>query len=1318
MALYATNGYALRAYAEHPIELWPMDDNATYLTLISETQRDMSQVTQWTPNAQTSITTVSSNTLFAQEIPFKDSVINKIDFSSTPQSGYALGATSSDLFSYSLLNQDKKSFSVNMYVFTSVASSKISRYEFGITYIDSITSDEITIPGPTTYVVVPNEWMRLSYTVDIPQDSWSNIVMYFNIYLDQPVDTGQDYAFYVNGLSIGQWSEWTSDKTQGAVPENLPQNVQNAINSGSITQGVEAKAYGLSENNGYYLIQNNELLSTTYGIPMVYGSDNCTRIYPSSDGSPSIVFPGLGFLNQNGGSNKYTAEFWLRIDNNGRTTQKIWGPTYSDNGLYVGNGCIALVINGEFLSYAINDWYRPMLVSVILSNGNASLSLNGEVVITIPYQFDKLEFPNIDQDWIGFYGNDQFSIFEIDCFGIYPYVVPSEVSKRRFVWGQGVSSPEDINSAFQGTTAYVDYAFAGYDASYKYPGNGRWDAGTSNNLDTEKQFIKNPEYVLPQLYVGGNRSEQEFLEYNKQLQVVDTQPFFYFQPDPLGGTPFTDPVYMTWGDFSPINDDVKSFYTIFEGVEEITGDEYQPLFSITNTVTGYTFDAILLAGTSIENVKLTYRYYLTINPLNPDDVILKQFELPYNDSFVCGFNIDNLYSQRYGTVQDPITNFFDFFSNPNNLRVQVGSDGVNTFTGKTYAIGYSNEYNTDVLNLSADIDEILVLANIVTGINTATVTTKAPHHFINGQSVTIRNTGIFNGTYTIQSILSDTQFTFYIAAIPANNPFVAPIGATASCSYFNNDGFTNIYNDGSLYEQMGSYTLLPKLNFNQFYFDIGFNGYWQETYPLSYFAQPARNLDDSIYLDLDLMQFNISYPSNYSVDVSSGSNVVFTYEELENEYATPVQRNYRDLDANFFTYGNLKNNTNNSLDYYNFSDSDARFFISFQYAQASNILSINQIETFYGLNTNEVIDPSFLNNQLNVGFEIKDRVVIYPPTNTSLERMVMVLYVNINSKGIVTSPFQIRQMSIISKSFNNNSRDRFNTIGTRFGVDLYSYQRTPFFFDTQARIPYGVYTESTPYLYLTKYSGTQVIGSQTPGVETGIAMPINADRTPNFKITGAQLWLKYSEDFPTVPTTLFNIWHPSGIIYFDIEKDGESNRGIISIRSTNTNLANTSLFSIFQNGIQVKDFYLEKDKWTVLGMNFGKEISFLSVIGYLNTNYGAVFDNVSFYQSTQQTENSAYIYQIWNEVLYYWENNVELQWSFWKPQTWDNVLRRFAGGKIGINPYDLVSVYFGTNRKVVDDNTGLQISNTFSSSNNPTKSSIVYTDMSFDTSLH
>ena len=70
----ASNLYAEKIFAEHPLAIWPLDDSADYISLISEAQRDISNATNWTLTGGTVI--AGSTPVFNGENqvqPFPDS---------------------------------------------------------------------------------------------------------------------------------------------------------------------------------------------------------------------------------------------------------------------------------------------------------------------------------------------------------------------------------------------------------------------------------------------------------------------------------------------------------------------------------------------------------------------------------------------------------------------------------------------------------------------------------------------------------------------------------------------------------------------------------------------------------------------------------------------------------------------------------------------------------------------------------------------------------------------------------------------------------------------------------------------------------------------------------------------------------------------------------------------------------------------------------------------------------------------------------------------------------------------------------------------
>ena len=106
---------------------------------------------------------------------------------------------------------------------------------------------------------------------------------------------------------------------------------------------------------------------------------------------------------------------------------------------------------------------------------------------------------------------------EIDCVAIYSYAVSVNVAKRRYVYGQGVVSPEAINSAYGGTQAFIDYTFADYTANYNYPDFARWEQGSFDNLTTTSFSLETPQYSLPDIFLE-DKTIQELYDDNQDIQ--------------------------------------------------------------------------------------------------------------------------------------------------------------------------------------------------------------------------------------------------------------------------------------------------------------------------------------------------------------------------------------------------------------------------------------------------------------------------------------------------------------------------------------------------------------------------------------------------------------------------------------------------------------------------------------------------------------------------------------------------------------------------------------------------------------------------------
>jgi hypothetical protein len=654
-----SNLYAEKVFAEHPLSLWALDDKLDYLTLISDAQRDIEA--EWTVTGGT---------------PYVGTAITDEPFQSSPttvlQGDVPSGATndiicvSPNLVNLNTLNQDLGSFSVGGYVFCD--SAYLQSISIGYEYTDPDTSTTVnhvkTFETNTT-----QSWLFVSETFEAPEVN-ANIRAYLKITTVTGGSTTEAYRFYVNGISVGQWSEEFNTTSLGIEMGQIPNNI--SIYGGQ--DGVEATAYGLSSDSGYY-VGDPGLLARNTSLPLVFGAANVTRLSPGPDAS--LIIPGKGFLNKKGQFLDYTVEFWARIDSKSYLDKRIFGPISSTDGLYVNSGFLTLVIGNSFASHFVGEWFRPMLIQIRVIRDSASLLINGEQVISFSLDTNTLSFPEEldasgkNQDWLGFYSYSDVSPFEIDCIGIYPYQVPITVAKRRWVYGQAVISPESINSSYNGSSAFVDYPFANYTANYSYPNLAKWSQGTFDNLGTTATSLTTPNYSLPDIFVGTKTLEELYSD-NKDIQDEEYK-FITFRPSLSWEDNHS---YINFQTFNVLNDEVHGVFGVFSS-EDLVSDE--TLFKIYNPSTGNYF--------AVRKDADEVHYYLFYN--GTEEQIYTSEAITSGEIFAAGFTVDKLVSSFGGNVAT-------FFGNRSGLKIYLAGeeDPIYSFTGKMYSFGFSTTFNT------------------------------------------------------------------------------------------------------------------------------------------------------------------------------------------------------------------------------------------------------------------------------------------------------------------------------------------------------------------------------------------------------------------------------------------------------------------------------------------------------------------------------------------------------------------------------------------------------------------------------------------------
>lgn len=772
-----SNLYAEKIFAEHPLALWALDDKVDFVSLLDNNEKAMSG---WTITNGSFISNIQISPQVA------DSPISGVSTSNTSE----LTIVSPVIVNSTLLDQTKNSINISTYFKSAaVATIKIG-YKVGA-----------SAPVTETFNYVPgnqDDWAFLSKSFALP-DTNQNLSVYISIQQEVAIAS----QFYFNNLSFGQWSEDFNTISSGVVPQ--PLSSYESINLPAEILAVPAQSYGLANLDGYYLSSSNKLFAVNEGFPIVFGASNLTKIAPSGTVDPSVIIPGIGFLNDAGRYVDMTAEMWIRITPETSESRRIFGPILSEDGLYVQGEFLVIKIGDSVGSYFVGEWGRPMLVHFRVTVNTASLLIDGEQVISITTDTDHLDLPKpflgeLSQDWLGFYSYSDIQSYEVDCVAIYSYQVPEIVAKRRFVYGQGVEFPELSNAALIGASTFIDYKVANYANNYMYPDMGRWTQGIMDNAIVQNNVLQPPKYELPSIVFNNKTiSTQEWLE---KCSLTDAGEMFASVDLSLADGPSKTGGYLLFPKMNILTSEVKGFYGVFKTNSAAS----QILFRIENKIDGSSFTI------TAEDTKI--RYELDYAGGNKITVESASFLQP-GMIFAAGLDIQKFAQAAGGPIAK-------FFGAAGKLAVYVGGQTSfeNTFNGRIYKIAFCTQRNLNKLSyLFQD----------------------------NGTFSVFEGDDLFINAGSPETSTWDETF---VAGLPETNGWdqVVSAGSVDSQSIF--DVMSNI----------ASYTLNPRVYLNSFILDVSADSYWQDYVPLSYLSKTLTDADGDQVKTLDFIQFNISNP--------------------------------------------------------------------------------------------------------------------------------------------------------------------------------------------------------------------------------------------------------------------------------------------------------------------------------------------------------------------------------------------------------------------------------------------------------------------------
>ena len=647
--------YTSKILSEHPLAVWALDDQADYVSILDKAGRDLS------------LWSVSSGSVVIEEDSTIDSpvtgeaVYSIVDTPATAQvvntfriSGDSVG---------SLVNLDTSLGTFSISSFMQFIDGAILSVSIGISYND-ITYGLVDISKKVSRLV-SNKWLLISETFDVPLGLDEQYSPFLEIeYLS--TQTQDPVSLYASGISIGQWSEEFLSSSMGITPEFLSDSIYGIPND---AKGVSVLGSLESTKDGYILANSSRLFARNFGMPLVYGSESSTTIYPNGD-LPSILIPGLGFLNKSGQNKNYSFEFWMRINSSTSTEKRILGPVASKDGLYVEGPFLRLRIGNQSSSHFVGEWSRPMLIHIVIAEQEISLLVNGEIVAKVVVDRSTLTLPedtidNKQADWIGVYAYDETAPFEISSISMYSYLVSDVIAKRRWVYGQAVDNPESLNTAFGGKNIYFDYEFSKYSNGYSYPKTGGWSDGVINNMEISRNRLCPPKYAPP-VIVSATSTQDQILIDNFSGQN-ESNTFISLPQD--------SSIYFK--ELNPLNGKLEAISITAKTSLPITGTE--TLVLIKDVTSGNYLEVSM----TTDGMCYSFMSYgqLTILETNANPII--------DSRFVVGIAFSRL-ATYFGN------DLSKFLSNRDSLELFVGGgpDKV-TFSGNIYDVSFLNDFALD-----------------------------------------------------------------------------------------------------------------------------------------------------------------------------------------------------------------------------------------------------------------------------------------------------------------------------------------------------------------------------------------------------------------------------------------------------------------------------------------------------------------------------------------------------------------------------------------------------------------------------------------------
>jgi len=686
-----------------------------------------------------------------------------------------------------------------------------------------------------------------------------------------------------------------------------------------------------------------------------------------------------------------------------------------------------------------------------------------------------------------------------------------------------------------------------------------------------------------------------------------------------------------------------------------------------------------------------------------------------------------IYFDNLNVLNSEVKSFFGVFKSPETLssEKQTILQITNKSNNDNFQIKISNSGLEYVYNSNTIYNDNSVIENSI---------------FIAGFDINIIKqefydslSSFFNNLQNLSMTIGGTSTNIFdgrIYSLTFNNQMFTDKDLT---SYVNTNGFfkSNL-TSLDLIRYIGNYTFYPKIVGDRLNIDVGSTGYWEDSIPLSYFAEYYTTNTGKKMYDLDFIQFNIESPSEV-VNKKDTLKVLDGGYVSEEDYDIYFNANGASVSVIDFEFDGGYSDTTTFDKYLSEEDlllaykiarinnDSVKIYLTIQNYKDLGTVPYSSYTNIERVGGDRVLDLNSITNYETTKFEIVDNSIIFSPKDdVNFEQYYITIHIELKTEGSNKEPVFIKKMLLSSLTLNETSPKE---ISSSSGFKMYPFSRNNITYANKAKNPFTFYRDSTSYMYSTQDSGVSVLPYDN-GLYRGVTFPINQKKATNYSLGGIQFWINYNGDYSFSKTTKFGLLTLGDTIYEfwivpeyivttygiflaqvylnkfengldpenNILPDFESTRGLIFVRE-NGELPNTFIFNfgernkIYQNGGLVNNPYISPLSWNTVTLSLDESINVTDgSVGQFEIYENVLVNNISFYAKETDILGKTIRNRKWNVID-------ENDWQFWYDNgSW---LQEKQETISTIRDLDGESVYnttFGIQSVIASDDTGLVIS--------------------------